>query len=65
MIGLYGAALFGEGDSALAQGWPTIMAMGAAYGIIEEALMTKSFFDPGWMDVSAGQPRAAGGMIWS
>jgi hypothetical protein len=31
--------------------WPTILALGLAYGIIEEGLMVKSFFDPGWMDL--------------
>ncbi len=32
-------------------GWPSVLALGAAYGIAEEGLMCKSFFDPGWMDV--------------
>src|SRR5256712_250934 len=32
-------------------GWPSILLLGAAYGIIEEGLAAKSFFDPGWMDL--------------
>src|SRR5947209_5114867 len=32
-------------------GWPSILLLGAAYGIIEEGLAVKSFFDPGWMDL--------------
>lgn len=53
LIGLYGcgALLVRELTVRWHKGWPTIIALGAAYGIIEEALMTKSFFDPGWMDV--------------
>ncbi len=31
--------------------WPTILMLGLAYGIIEEGLMIKSFFDPNWMDL--------------
>jgi hypothetical protein len=31
--------------------WPTILMLGLAYAIIEEGLMVKSFFDPGWMDL--------------
>jgi hypothetical protein len=31
--------------------WPSLLVLGAAYGIAEEGLMCKSFFDPGWMDV--------------
>jgi len=26
--------------------WPTILVLGLAYGILEEGLMVKSFFDP-------------------
>ncbi len=33
------------------KGWPTVLALGAAYGIVEEGLMVKSFFDPNWMDL--------------
>jgi hypothetical protein len=31
--------------------WPTILVLGLAYGIIEEGLMVKSFFDPNWVDL--------------
>jgi hypothetical protein len=33
------------------KGWPTLLVLGAAYGIVEEGLMVKSFFDPNWMDL--------------
>lgn len=31
--------------------WAAILALGAAYGIYEEGLTVKSFFDPNWMDL--------------
>ena len=33
------------------RGWPTLLVLGVAYGIAEEGLMCKSFFDPSWMDL--------------
>lgn len=33
------------------KGWPTLLTLGAAYGIAEEGLMVKSFFDPNWEDL--------------
>jgi len=33
------------------KGWSATLILGAAYGIIEEGLMVKSFFDPAWMDL--------------
>ena len=31
--------------------WPTVFILGAAYGIIEEGLVCKSFFNPEWQDL--------------
>jgi len=33
------------------KGWPSLLALAAAYGVAEEGLMCKSFFDPAWMDL--------------
>jgi len=33
------------------KGTASLLVLGAAYGIAEEGLMCKSFFDPNWMDV--------------
>ena len=33
------------------KGYASMFVLGAAYGIIEEGLMVKSFFDPEWMDL--------------
>jgi len=46
-----GAILVRELVLLWGKGWPSLLALGAAYGIAEEGLMCKSFFDPGWMDV--------------
>jgi len=46
-----GAILARELTHRWDKGWPTLLALGAAYGIAEEGLMCKSFFDPAWMDL--------------
>lgn len=33
------------------KGWPSLLVLGAAYAILEEGLMVKCFFNPGWPDV--------------
>jgi len=48
--------------------WPTILVLGMAYGIIEEGLMIKSFFDPNWpdLDILGTYGRWAGvNWVWS
>jgi len=52
------SALYGSGALLIRElrvrwnkGWPTVLALGAAYGIVEEGLMVKSFFDPNWVDL--------------
>ena len=35
------------------KGWPTLLMLGAAFGIINEGLLTKSFFDPHWQNIGA------------
>ncbi len=50
LLGLYGfgAILVRELAAAWRKGWPTIIVLGAAYGVIEEALDVKSWFNPSW-----------------
>jgi len=52
------AALYGSGAIICREltfhwrkGWPTVLALGAAWGIVAEGLAAKSFFDPGWPDL--------------
>jgi len=55
LVVLYGggAILARELTHRWGKGWPTLLALGAAYGIAEEGLICKSFFDPSWMDLGA------------
>jgi hypothetical protein len=50
---LFAAALYGGGAIIIRElalrwgkGWPTILALGAAYAAVEEGLMVKSYFNP-------------------
>lgn len=60
-----GALLAREMTRRWGQGWPSLLLLGAAYGIIEEGLMVKSFFDPTWMDLGVlGVYGRWGGVNW-
>ena len=64
---LYGSGAILARESSLSWGkrWPTILALGLAYGIIEEGLMVKSFFDPSWPDLGLlGVYGRWGGVNW-
>ena len=70
LVGLYGsgAVVARELTYRWGKGWPTILSLGAAYGIIEEGLMVRSFFSPNWPDlgVLAQYGRWAGvNWIWA
>jgi hypothetical protein len=46
-------------------GWRTVVLLGAAYAVIEEGLMVKSWFDPNWMDLGLlGSYGRAAGVNW-
>ncbi|MFQ5950585.1 MAG: hypothetical protein ACE5KH_00700 [Candidatus Geothermarchaeales archaeon] len=52
------ASLYGSGAILMRElmvrwrkGCASLLLLGAAYGVIEEGLMVKSFFDPGWVDL--------------
>ena len=53
MVAMYGsgAILIRELRVRWNKGWPTVLALGAAYGIIEEGLGCKSLFNPQWGDL--------------
>lgn len=53
LVGLYGSGVLIVRELSLkwGNGWSTILLLGIAYGIIEEGLAVKSFFDPQWMDL--------------
>lgn len=67
---LYGSGALLARELALRWGrrWPSILTLGLAYGILEEGLMVKSFFDPQWPDLGlmATYGRWAGvNWVWS
>jgi len=53
LVGLYGSSVIIVRELCIKwkKGWGSILLLGAAYGIIEEGLAVKSFFDPNWMDL--------------
>jgi hypothetical protein len=60
-----GAVLTRELVVRWGKGWRSLLALGAAYGIVEEGLMVKSFFDPNWMDLGPlGEYGRAAGVNW-
>jgi hypothetical protein len=60
-----GAVLARELAVRWRKGWPSLLVLGAAYGIVEEGLMVKSFFDPNWMDLGIlGEYGRFGGVNW-
>lgn len=46
-----GAILVREAVVRWRKGWPSLLLLGMAYGIYEEGLMVRSFFDPEWIDL--------------
>lgn len=53
LLGLYGAGVLVVRELAVIwnKGWVSVILLGAAYGILEEGVAVKSFFDPKWMDL--------------
>lgn len=63
-----GAVLIREFVRRWEKSWPSILMLGIAYGIYEEGLVVRSFFDPTWqdLDVLAEYGRWIGvNWIWS
>ena len=46
-----GAVIIREIVRRWEKGWISILLMGMAYGIFEEGVIVRSFFDPGWQDL--------------
>jgi hypothetical protein len=70
MCALYGSGAIVARELAVrwGRGLPSLIALGAAYGILEEGLMVKSFFDPGWPGIGllGSYGRLAGvNWVWS
>jgi hypothetical protein len=64
----FGALLVREYSLLWGRGWHRVLLLGAAYGIVEEGLLCRSFFDPNWPDLGplASYGRWAGtNWVWS
>lgn len=60
-----GAVLIREMLIRWGKGWRSLLFLGMAYGVYEEGLMVRSFFDPEWMDLGAlGLYGRAAGVNW-
>lgn len=70
LVALYGCGVLSIRALALRwrAGWASLLALGAAFGVLEEGLVARSFFDPGWGDLGAlaGDGRWAGvNWVWA
>jgi hypothetical protein len=53
------------GGTSRSARWAIVLLLGAAYGIVEEGLAVKSFFDPRWMDLGVlGHYGRLAGVNW-
>jgi hypothetical protein len=60
-----GAILIREAAIRWGKGWPTILALGVAYGIAEEGIAVRTFFDPtAPVTLPLGDYGWAGGVNW-
>ncbi len=61
-----GALLIRETRVRWSLGWPAVFLLGAAYGIVEEGIVVRSFFDPLWEDLGLlAEYGRAGGVNWT
>jgi len=65
LLGLYGGGVLLIRDVTIrwGKGWPSVLLLGAAYGILEEGIGTKTFFDPALVG-AAGAYGASFGVNW-
>jgi hypothetical protein len=47
------------------KGWLSLVLLGVAYGLYEEAIVVRSFFDPNWMELNILKPYYALGVNWT
>lgn len=48
------------------KGWPSMLLLGAAYGLYEEAIVVRSIFNPGWAELNVlAHYSHVGGVTWT
>lgn len=61
----FGALIVRELVVSWKRGWTSVLVLGAAYGLIEEGVVLKAVFDPGWPGAAAlGSYGRLGGVGW-
>lgn len=65
LLALYGCGALLIRDAVVRwnKGWATLLLLGCSYGVYEEGLVVKSWFDPNWPDIASSYGRV-GGMGW-
>ncbi|MFQ6106019.1 MAG: hypothetical protein ACE5QF_00295 [Thermoplasmata archaeon] len=67
LVGLYGCGVLTVRELAVKwkKGWPSVLLLGAAYGVFLEGLVVRSFYDPTWQDLGAlGEYGRWAGVNW-
>jgi len=59
-----GAVLVRELARRTGRGWPTILGLGLAYGVLEEGLITQSFFNPDFLGLHLLKLGSVFGLGW-
>jgi len=59
-----GAVLIRELARRTGRGWPTIFGLGLAYGVLEEGLITQSFFNQDFLGIHLLNPGNLFGLGW-
>jgi hypothetical protein len=47
------------------KGWPSLILLAVAYGVYEEAIVVRSFFDPNWAELEILKPYHVLGVNWT
>jgi len=61
----FGALLCRELVRRWKRGWLSLVLLGIAYAVYEEAIVVRSFFDPNWMELNILKPYYVLGVNWT
>ncbi len=67
LFGYYGCGVLSVHEATVRwrKGWPTVLLLGMAYGIVEEGLTNLTFFNPNWPGVVTYGRLAGVNWVWS
>jgi len=61
----FGALVVRELARRWRKGWLTLLLLAVAYGVFEEAIVVRSFFDPNWAELDILKPYHVLGLNWT